>query len=65
MEIKKAMNNYLAAIEKKFGAEARKSIRLEYRGGLKFFLKKGEAAHGQVVDLGNLTLMTRHIQSAA
>jgi len=65
MEIKKAMNNYLAAIEKKFGADARKKTRLEHRGGLNFFLKKAEARHGQVVDLGNLTLMTKHIKMTA
>ncbi|MFQ5344474.1 MAG: hypothetical protein ACE5DZ_00780 [Mariprofundus sp.] len=65
MEIKKAMNNYLAAIEKKFGAEARNNTRLEHRGGLNFFLKKADARHGQIVDLGNLTLMTRYIQTTA
>jgi len=64
MEIKKAMNNYLEAIEKKLGADARKNTRLEHRGGMNFFLKKADARHGQVVDLGNLTLMTRHIQTA-
>ena len=63
MAVKKAINKYLEAIEKKFGADARQNTQLEYRGGNNFFLKKANASYGQVVDLGNLSLMTRHLQS--
>lgn len=65
MAIYQTMKNYLDAVEKVAGVEARSAIALEYRGGRSFFLKRSEDRHGQLVDMGNLTLMTRQLQTAA
>jgi len=65
MAIHNTINNYLDAVEKRFGTEARKNTKLKHRGGSKFLLKQAEAKHSQVVDMGNLTLMARQLQANA
>ncbi|MDX8405996.1 MAG: hypothetical protein R8K50_07585 [Mariprofundus sp.] len=63
MTIQKTINNYLDAVEKKFGADARKKTVVKHRGGNTFALKRANALHAQSVDLGNLSLMTRQLQT--
>ncbi|TLS68291.1 hypothetical protein FE236_04990 [Mariprofundus erugo] len=65
MAIHQTISNYLDAVEKSAGIEARSATELEYRGGRSFFLKRSDDRHGQIVDMGNLTLMTRQLQAAA
>ena len=65
MAIHKAIDTYLDAVEKKFGTDVRRKTEVAHRGGNTFVLKRAEARHGQVVDLGNLTLMTKHLQANA
>jgi len=64
MHIKSTIRNYLDAIEKKFGSHARVNTVLEHRGGVNFILKHAESKHGQVVDMANLKLMTKHLDIA-
>ncbi len=65
MAIQKTIKNYLDAVEKKFGAEARKNTKLQHRGGSTFMLKRADANHPQLVDLGNLSYMARQMQASA
>jgi len=64
MAIQKAMNNYLAAVENRFGSDARNKTVVSHRGGNAFAVKRADALHPQIVDMGNLTLMTRHLNNA-
>ncbi|MDQ6996725.1 MAG: hypothetical protein Q9M82_04595 [Mariprofundus sp.] len=65
MAIQKTINNYLEAVEKKFGIEARKNTKLQHRGGSTFMLKRADANHPQVIDMGSLSQMTRQMQACA
>ncbi len=65
MAIQKTIKNYLDAVEKKFGIEARKNTKLKHRGGSTFMLKQADANHAQVIDLGSLSQMTRQIRASA
>lgn len=65
MAIHEAIDTYLNAVEKKFGTDARRKTEVAHRGGNTFVLKRAGAKHSQVVDLGNLTLMAKHLQSNA
>jgi len=65
MAIRKTIKNYLDAVEKKFGTEARKNTKLQHRGGSTFILKRADAKHPQVIDLGNLSQMARQMQTSA
>jgi len=65
MAIHNTINHYLDAVEKRFGAEARKNTTLTHRGGSKFLLKRADANHPQVVDMGSLRLMARQLQATA
>ncbi|TLS68289.1 hypothetical protein FE236_04980 [Mariprofundus erugo] len=64
MAIKALINKYLEATEAKFGAEARSKTVVKYRGGMNFFIKRHIDKHAHVVDMGNLQLMTRHLQAS-
>ncbi len=65
MAIQNTIKNYLDAVEKKFGVEARKNTELKHRGGATFMLKRADAKHPQVTDLGSLAQMARHMQAHA
>jgi hypothetical protein len=65
MAIQQTINNYLSAVEKKFGPEARQQTRLQHRGGTTFVLKPAHAKHARVVDLGRLSQMARHLHASA
>ncbi len=65
MAIQKTIKNYLDAVEKKFGIDARKNTELKHRGGSTFMLKQADAKYPQVIDMGNLSQMTRQIQASA
>jgi len=58
------MKQYLDAVEKRFGTETRNNTQLTHRGGTKFVLKRHDAKHPQLVDMGNLALMARHLQTS-
>jgi len=64
MAIQKTINNYLKAVEKKFGIDARKNTELEYRGGSTFMLKRADAQHPQVIDMGSLSQMARQMRAS-
>jgi len=65
MAIQNTIKNYLDAVEKKFGIEARKNTELQHRGGSTFMLKRADANHAQVIDLGSLSQMARQMQASA
>jgi len=65
MAIRKTIKNYLDAVEKKFGTEARKNTKLQHRGGSTFILKRADATHPQVIDLGSLSQMARQMRASA
>jgi len=65
MAIQKTIKNYLDAVETKFGIDARKNTDLQYRGGSTFMLKRADANHAQVIDLGNLSQMAKQMQASA
>ena len=65
MAIQQTIKNYLDAVEKKFGIEARKNTELQHRGGSTFMLKQADAKHPQVINLGSLAQMARQMQAYA
>jgi hypothetical protein len=65
MAIQQTIKNYLDAVEKKFGIEARKNTQLQHRGGSTFMLKRADANHPQVIDMGSLSHMARQMQATA
>ncbi len=64
MAIQQTIKSYLDAVEKKFGMEARKNTELKHRGGSTFMLKRADANHPQVIDMGSLTQMARQMQTS-
>ena len=62
MIIQQTIKDYLDTIEQKFGLAARAKTILKHRGGRMLFLKKHHLAQGQVVHLGDLRLMIRHLR---
>ncbi|PIP02961.1 MAG: hypothetical protein COW18_03805 [Zetaproteobacteria bacterium CG12_big_fil_rev_8_21_14_0_65_54_13] len=65
MAIHEAITTYLDAVEKKYGADARKHTEVKHRGGTTFVLKQAESLHAQIVDLGRLNQMSKHLQNHA
>jgi len=65
MAIQNTINNYLDAVEKKFGIEARRKTDLQHRGGSTFMLKRADATHAQTIDMGNLSQMAKQLQASA
>lgn len=63
MTVKTLIRDYLDALERKFGAAARKQTKVEYRGGTQVVLKQ-PGRHPQAVDVGSLRLMTERLQQA-
>ncbi len=65
MTIQQTIHNYLEAVEKKFGREARSKTRLEYRGGTKFAIKNANAMHPTLINIARLKTATRYLQASA
>jgi len=55
--IKMAIANYLAAVEKKYGADVRVNTSVEHREGTDLVIRKGKKAP-QLIDLGTLYSLT-------
>jgi len=64
MAMQKAIDRYLDAVEAKFGADRRNNTQLKHSGGMNFILKRGEGKSEQSIDLEDLLLMTKHLQSS-
>ncbi len=63
MTVKTLIRDYLDALERRFGAKARKETQVEYRGGSQVVLKR-PGRHPQAVDVGSLRLMTERLREA-
>ena len=63
MIIQQTITTFLEATEQKFGPEARANTVLKHRGGRTFFLKQHHAEHDQTINMGDLKLMIRHLQT--
>ncbi|GMR00256.1 MAG: hypothetical protein BMS9Abin18_1094 [Zetaproteobacteria bacterium] len=64
LTVKKTINEYLDATERKYGASVRKQTSVEHRGGIQIVLKRPDR-HAQTVDVGSLRLMTEQLLKAA
>ncbi len=62
--IEKTIQNYLNAVEHKYGLENRKKTIVKQIDGSTFFLKKHNLEQGRTIYMGDLQLMTRHLESA-
>jgi len=60
--INNAIESHLNAVETKFGKEAREKTRLIHQDGSIFILKRHNAKQPFTVFLGDLLLMTKHLQ---
>jgi len=61
--IDKTIQNYLKAVEQQFGQENREKTVLKHLGSSTFFLKKHNVKQGRTVDMGDLQLMTQHLET--
>jgi len=62
--IEKTIQNYLDAVEHKYGRDNRGKTVVKYLGSTTFFLKKHHVEQGRTIDMDDLQLMTRHLKSA-
>jgi len=62
MTIQKTINEYLDAVEKKFGTEAREQTTLVHEDGSVFVLKRHSDKRPSTVMMGDLLLMTKHLK---
>jgi len=61
MAIKKAINDYLDAVERTHGAAVRTRTSVEFREGSTLVIKHGKK-QPQLIDLGTLLNLTRSLQ---
>jgi len=61
--IEKTMQNYLNAVEQQYGQKNREKTMLKHLGSSTFFLKKHNVEQGRTVDMGDLQLMTQHLET--
>jgi len=61
--IEKTIQNYLNAVEHKYGLENRNKTVVKHLGGSTFFLKKHHRAQGRTIAMDDLQLMTNHLKS--
>lgn len=62
MAIQDTIQNYLDAVEQKFGKEARKNTVLKHREGTDFVLKRADSAKPTLVDMETVQLMTGYLK---
>jgi len=62
--IEKTIQDYLNAVEHKYGLENRNKTVVKHIGSSTFFLKKHHVEQGRTIDMGDLQLMTRHLKSS-
>jgi len=62
--IEKTIQNYLNAVEHKYGLENRKKTIVKQIDGSTFFLKKHNLEQGRTIYMGDLQLMTKHLESS-
>ncbi|MBF0282461.1 MAG: hypothetical protein HQM07_07865 [Zetaproteobacteria bacterium] len=63
MAIENNIKNYLSAVERAFGIEAKNSTILEHKGGNMFLLKRHTERVPSIVDMQTVNLMTSHLHS--
>jgi len=61
--IEKTMQDYLNAVEQQYGQENREKTVIKHLGSSTFFLKKHNVEQGRTVDMGDLQLMTHHLET--
>ncbi len=61
MAIQNTIQQYLDAVEKKFGHQARTDTILTHRNGSSFYLKRDNQSKPSLVDMGTIQLMTKQI----
>jgi len=64
MPIKKAIDNYLAAVERVYGEPAKAATKLKHVDGVNFVLRKHTDNQPHVVDIHDLSLLTQRLESA-
>jgi len=64
MAIKKAITNYLDAVEQVHGVSVRQQTIVEHREGTDLVIRKGKKAP-QLIDLGTLLNLTHSLKSYA
>jgi len=64
MAIKKAITNYLDAVEQVHGVSVRQQTIVEHREGTDLVIRKGKKAP-QLIDLGTLLNLTNSLKSYA
>jgi len=63
--IKMTIENYLEAVEKNFGSQARENTTITHRNGVSFSLKRENQSKASLVDMGMIQLMTKQMQRNA
>ncbi len=62
--VEKTIQNYLDAVEHKFGRDSRERTIVKHLGSTNFLLKKHSAEQGRTVHMDDLQLMARHLMAS-